>query len=228
MGAPPPPQQLGFTDKSTYHSPSEPNGSDAVSVPIIKPPMTMGGAAAILPLPPTKDTRVRQSRRGVAFLTKPRALSEPSARRPQVSITPAGAQQGYYPSWVCREHLEWIEQEVARRVAAALALSKDENAPITARSAGAPYKDAGTQVDPVIPTARASEGAGDDCVLIEKKVPASFQKLSLSRFLTLSLSLSNKPNGGIRKKMFLFFSQANMLTFLSFFAKKKEDKKSDG
>lgn len=179
MGAPPPPPptQLGFTDKglspsetSARHNPSEPNGSDAVSVPIIKSPITMG--AAILPLPPTKGTTVRQSMRGVAF-TKARALSEPSAR-PHVSTLPAGAQGP--PARVCYEHLEWIEQEVARRVAAALALSKDENAP--AASAGAPYKDAGTQVDAVIPTARAS-GAEDDRVLIEKKVLAP-SKLSVS------------------------------------------------
>ncbi len=173
------PLQLGFTDKglspseaSTRHNPSEPNGSDAVPDPIIKPPMTM--QAAILPLPPTKDKTVRQSMRGVAF-TKPRALSEPSAR-PQVSTIPVGTQGP--PPWVCQEHLEWIEQEVSRRVAAALAVSKDENAPAT--SAKAPYKDAGTQVDVVIPTARASE-AGEDRVLIEKKVLAPFQ-LSVSSF----------------------------------------------
>lgn len=193
MGAP---HNLALLDKglspseaSTRHNPSEPNGSDAVPVSIIKPPMTM--EAAILPLPPTKNKTVRQSMRGVAF-TKTRALSEPSAR-PQLSAIPAGAQGP--PLWVCQEHLEWIEQEVARRVAAALALSTDENAP--AASARAPYKDAGTQVDVVIPTARAS-GAGDDHVFIEKKVSAPSNTLSL--FLTLSFQQSDE-----KKKNFFFF-----------------------
>lgn len=90
------------------------------------------------------------------------------------------------------EHLEWIEQEVVRRVAAALeiALPKDENAnaPAASASAGAPYeyKDAGTQVDDaVIPTARASGAEdGNDRVPIEKKVYPPPSKLnSLSRFL---------------------------------------------
>ena len=165
--------------------------------------------AAILPLPPTKDKTVRQSMRGVAF-TKPRALSEPSAR-PQVSTIPVGTQGP--PPWVCQEHLEWIEQEVARRVAAALAVSKDENAPAT--SARAPYKDAGTQVDAVIPTARASE-AGEDRVLIEKKVLAPFQ-LSVSSFRQ-----SNKKKKK-KKKIFFFKQYAN-----HFCVKKKKEKNSDG
>lgn len=160
--------------------------------------------AAILPLPPTKDKTVRQSMRGVAF-AKPRALSEPSAR-PQVLTTLAGTQG--LPPWVCQEHLEWIEQEVARRVAAALAVSKDEKAPAT--SAGAPYKDAGTQVDAVIPTARVS-GAGDDRVFIEKKV------------LAPSNSLSALSDNQTKKKNF----SNNMLTIFAL-KKKKERKNSDG
>lgn len=185
--------------------------------------MTMVGAAAILPLPPTKDTRVRQSMRGVAAFTKPRVLSEPSARQPQVStIPPAGAQQGY-PSWVCRKHLEWVEKEVARRVAAALALalSKGENAPTTAR-ARVPYKDAGTQVDAVIPIASASGGAEDDCFLIKKEVLAPFQKLSISLSYSLSFCFPNEPNGD-GEVSFLF--KANLLTF--HFSRKKE-KNTDG
>lgn len=159
--------------------------------------------AAILPLPPTKGTTVRQSMRGVAYTKKARALSEPSAR-PQLSTILLAGAQGPPPSWVCHEHLEWIEQEVARRVAAALlALSKDETAP--AASAGAPYKDAGTQVDAVIPTSRAS-GAGDDCVLIEKKVYLLLPKLCLA-FLC-ALPLSNNQIGGEKKNLY----QATLLT----------------
>lgn len=184
--------------------------------------------AAILPLPPTKGTTVRrQSMRGVAFTKKARALSEPSAPRPHLStILAADAAQGQGPppSWLCHEHLEWIEQEVARRVAAALAiaLSKDENAnaPAASASAGAPneYKDAGTQVDDaVIPTARASGAAGDDCVLIEKKVYLLPSKInSLSRFLIYS------PFPTIKWKFYLFFFlfQETLLTIFS--AKKKK------
>lgn len=171
--------QLGFADKrlslseaSTRHNPSETKGGDVVPVPTLNPRMTIG--LATLPLPPTKDKTVRQSTRGVAFI-KPCALSQPSTQ-PQVSTELAGAQEP--PSCVCQRHLEWIEEEVARRVAAALVLFKHENAP--AASARASYKDVGTQVDAVIPTARAS-GAGNDRVCVEKKV---FSK-SLSRFLTL-------------------------------------------
>ena len=171
--------QLGFADKrlspseaSERHHPSETKGSDAVPVLIINPPMKM--RAAILPLPPTKDKIVRQRMRGVATI-KSRGLPEPSAR-PPVSTRPGGAQDP--PLCMCQEQLEWIEREVARRVAAVLALSKDENAP--AASAGASYKDAGTQIDAVIPTAKSS-GVGNDCACIEKKVhsPSS----PLSRFL---------------------------------------------
>lgn len=170
---------LGFADKrlspseaNTRHNPTETNGSEAVPVLIIKPPMRMGGATR--PLPPTKDKTVRQSMRGVAF-TKPRALPEPEpSARPQISTRPAGAQDP--PSWVCQKHLEWIEQEVARRVAAALALSKDENAP--AASARAPYKDAGAQVDAVIPTAKVC-GAGFTRVCFKKKVLTPSNPVSL-------------------------------------------------
>ncbi|MCJ1344430.1 hypothetical protein MMC31_002633 [Peltigera leucophlebia] len=148
------------SEASTRHNPSEAKGSDTVPVPTIQPPVTKGPAT--LPLPPTKDKKVRKSMRGVASI-KPRALPEPSAQ-PQVSTRPAGAQGP--PSWVLQEHLEWIEQEVTRRVAAAFALSKNENAPAT--RAGAPYNDAGTQVDAVVLAAGAS-GAGITSFCIEKK-----------------------------------------------------------
>lgn len=162
--------QFGFADTrpspseaSTKHSPSEAKGSDTVPVPTIKPSIRKGPATP--PLPPTKDKKVRNSMRGVALI-KPRAIPKPSAQ-PQVSTRPAGAQDT--PSWVSQEHLEWIEQEVARRVDAALALSKDKNTP--AARTGASYKDAGTQVDALIQAARAS-GAANTRVCIEKKVLA--------------------------------------------------------
>lgn len=148
---------------STKHNPSEAKGSDTVPVPTIKPSIKNGPSTP--PLPPTKDKKVRNSMRGVALI-KPRVTPKPSAQ-PQVSTRPAGAQDT--PSWVSQEHLEWIEQEVARRVAAALALSKDENSP--AARTGAPYKDAGTQVDAVVQGARAS-GAAIIRVYIDKKVLA--------------------------------------------------------
>lgn len=151
------------SEASTKHNPSEANGSDTVPVPTIKPPITKGPATP--QLPPTKDKKVRKSMRGVALI-KPRAIPKPSAQ-PQVSTRQAGAQDT--PSWVSQEHLEWIEQEVTRRVAAALVLSKDENTP--AARTGAPYKDAGIQVDAVIKVARAS-GAANTRVCIEKKVLA--------------------------------------------------------
>ena len=156
----------------------------------MKPPIKMG--AAILPLPPTKDKILRQRMRGVATI-KSRALPEPSAR-PQVSTRPGGAQDP--PLCVSQEQLEWIELEVARRVAAVLALSKDENAPTA--SAEASYKDAGTQIDAVIPTAKAS-GVGNDCVCIEKKVHSPSNPLS--RFLTLFPTISTE-----------FFISNDMLT----------------
>lgn len=176
--------QLGFADTrpspseaSTRQNPSEAKGSDTVPVPTIQPPVTKGPAT--LPLPPTKDKKVRKSMRGVASI-KPRALPEPSAQ-PQVSTRPAGAQGP--PSWVLQEHLEWIEQEVTRRVAAAFALSKNENAPAT--RAGAPYNDAGTQVDAVVLAAGAS-GAGITSFCIEKKV------LALPTLCLLLVQQSNK------------------------------------
>lgn len=162
--------QFGFADTrpspseaSTKHNPGEAKGSDTVPVPTIKASKTKGPATP--PLPPTKDKKVRNSMRGVALI-KPRAIPKPSAQ-PQASTRPAGAQDT--PSWVSQEHHEWIEQEVARRVAAALALSKDKNTP--AARTGAPYKDAGTQVDALVQAARAS-GAANTRVYIEKKVLA--------------------------------------------------------
>lgn len=114
------------------------------------------------------------------------------------------------------------------RRAAALALSKDENAPTA--SPGAPYKDAGTQVDTVMSTAKAS-GAGDDCVLIEKKVLASFQKLSISLsyfislFLSFSLFPTNQNVGGSKKTGFFSFQKQTLLTLSFFFSRKKKKKK---
>lgn len=71
-------------------------------------------------------------------------------------------------------------------MAAALALSKNENVP--AASAEAPCKDAGTQVDAVYPTARAEKST-------------YFFQLSVSLFL-FSFQQSNE----------IFFFKNNMLT----------------
>ena len=194
--------QFGFaetkpspSEASTKHNSSEAKGSDTVPVPTIKPSITKEPATP--PLPPTKDKKVRNSMRGVALI-KPRAIPKPSAQ-PQESTRPAGAQDT--PSWVSQEHLEWIEQEVARRVAAALALSKDENT--SAARTGAPYKDAGTQVDAGIQAARAS-GAAITPVYIEKKVLAlpilySFRTLFQiikQKFSDNMLIISPKKSGG--------------------------------
>lgn len=161
------------SEVNTKHNPRDAKGSDAVLVPTIKAPMTKGPAT--LPLPPTKDKKVRKSMRGVASI-KRRVLTEPSAPPHHVSTRPAGAQDPP-PSWVLREHLEWIEQEVTLRVAAALALSKNENTPV-ARARVVPYKDAGTQVDDaVVLAARASPR-----VRIEKKVCQPYYTLLLFSF----------------------------------------------
>lgn len=76
-------------------------------------------------------------------------------------------------------------------MAAALALSKDEEPP-AARS-GVSSKDAGTQVDVVIPVVRVS-GARNTRVCIETKVLAL---PTLCLLLTLFLMIKQKPSNNV-------------------------------